>query len=939
MISPKTQYSLKNAKSYFEEHLSVGDYYSEDEKIAGEWCGKGAEKLGLAGVVKADDFLKLCDNLDPRTGHSLTVRKKTTRREVESSGRAREVANRRVFYDFTISPPKSVSIVALLAADARIVDAHERALRVALVELEKFAATRVHARAKISDRATGNIVAAIFRHDTSRALDPHLHGHCILFNATFDIAENRWKALQNYDMLRAQKYVENVYYHELARELRAFGYEIENSARGDFEIKSVSRELCERFSKRHREINERTRELLDREPALASGNVADVREHVAHDERSRKIKDVATERLRRLWSEQISDEENASLANLLVQRGQPPNTSHMAVSAALAWAEDHLFDRKSVVNEHEVWRFILERTRGEAMTLAEVHAATAAAEYLRDGDAAHRLTTHEVMSREWEIVCRAKDGIGTCAPVVAMDTSSDENSLDEAQRKAVAQILSSRDFVTLFRGGAGTGKSFALREVDRRAQQAGHQTCVIAPQRQQVRDLERDGFVNAATVSEFLTRKEMRTGAVVIVDEAGQLGARQMLELLTFVKANRGRVILSGDTRQHGAVEASDALRAIERYAGLRAAELNDIRRQDPTRGETDAEKAWIAEYKRAVEAAASGSIAASFDRLENAGAVVECTLANQHERLAEEYLRLAAAKYSTVVVSQTWSEIHKVNEHVRAGLQKHGLLGRDEWRVTTLQNIDLTKAQKRDARFHPADSTVVFNRNAGGFRKGQSGKLLAVTERGIVVEGHGKVRTLPFSQLDHVTVCRQHEITLASGDRMQLKANAKTASGERIANGELVVVKQVEPDGGICLEDGRVLPTDYRQFVRGYAVTSYGSQGKTVDHVLFSDSAVKAATNAQQWYVTISRGRRGIRIFTADKAQLRESVARSGARPLALDMLRPESVARGRFARWLGRGRRGLRNAAVTIQRHVAIFRARRGAKMLHEQNAVSLS
>ena len=56
------------------------------------------------------------------------------------------------------------------------------------------------------------------------------------------------------------------------------------------------------------------------------------------------------------------------------------------------------------------------------------------------------------------------------------------------------------------------------------------------------------------------------------------------------------------------------------------------------------------------------------------------------------------------------------------------------------------------------------------------------------------------------------------------------------------------------------------------------------MDYVLFSDSTIKAATNAQQWYVTISRGRRGIRIFTPDKEQLRENVARSGHSPLALE-------------------------------------------------------
>jgi hypothetical protein len=91
-------------------------------------------------------------------------------------------------------------------------------------------------------------------------------------------------------------------------------------------------------------------------------------------------------------------------------------------------------------------------------------------------------------------------------------------------------------------------------------------------------------------------------------------------------------------------------------------------------------------------------------------------------------------------------------------------------------------------------------------------------------------------------------------------------------------------------LKDGRVLPKDYREFVRGYAVTSYGSQGKTVEHVLFSDSAVKAATNNQQWLVSISRGMRGLKIFTQDKEQLQENICRSGNRELAIELAKPAS-------------------------------------------------
>ena len=70
-----------------------------------------------------------------------------------------------------------------------------------------------------------------------------------------------------------------------------------------------------------------------------------------------------------------------------------------------------------------------------------------------------------------------------------------------------------------------------------------------------------------------------------------------------------------------------------------------------------------------------------------------------------------------------------------------------------------------------------------------------------------------------------------------------------------------------------------------GNDTTIVAAQGRTVDYVLFCDSAVRAGTNDQQWYVTISRGRKGIHIFTNDKAQLRENITRSGQRPLAVEM------------------------------------------------------
>jgi conjugative relaxase-like TrwC/TraI family protein len=296
MLSIKTQTNLRNAQSYFDEHLAVGDYYSEAEKIAGEWIGRGADDLGLSGVVGKEAFLKLCENRNPQTGKRLIARLNQTRRTDDD----REVANRRVFFDFTFSSPKSVLIAALLGNDQRIVTAHGEAVKAAVRELETFAATRVRIGGANADRTTGNIVAALFEHETSRALDPHLHTHCIVFNETQDATENRWKALQNHRMLAAQKYVQNVYYHELALGLRAYEYTVENSARGDFRIAEISPDFCLRFSKRHRQIDEQTNRFLAEHPDKTRGNIKAVREHLAHKQRSRKQHDVPQGQLRAL---------------------------------------------------------------------------------------------------------------------------------------------------------------------------------------------------------------------------------------------------------------------------------------------------------------------------------------------------------------------------------------------------------------------------------------------------------------------------------------------------------------------------------------------------------------------------------------------------------------------------------------------------------------
>src|SRR6202049_1855686 len=243
--------AMSNGKGYAAPPLVHSDYYAKGQHVVGYWQGRGAAELGLVGEVKEEQFEAIRQGLHPTTGETLRPRHSADRLsadgEIQSRGRH--------LYDFTLSAPKSISVVAALGEDDRLVQAHQRAVDVALQELEASAAARVRIDGANENRRTGNLVLAVYHHDTSRELDPQLHTHAVAGNLTYDGTEGRWKALQASDIYAQRAYLTEVYRNTLAHEVRALGYDIDNrhDARGGdlgFEIRGVSEELLRNYSQR-----------------------------------------------------------------------------------------------------------------------------------------------------------------------------------------------------------------------------------------------------------------------------------------------------------------------------------------------------------------------------------------------------------------------------------------------------------------------------------------------------------------------------------------------------------------------------------------------------------------------------------------------------------------------------------------------------------------
>lgn len=293
MVTIKAQASPKNAARYFSEHLSRDDYYSEKEQTAGRWFGQGCKTFGLESesVVEREPFVALCQGLRPDDHTKLTQR---------------ATASRRCLYDLTISAPKSLSVMALVAGETRLIAAHEKAVAATLAAAEEMACAKVRKGAAVDTRqarTTGNFIGAQFLHRESRALDPQIHTHCVIFNVTHDPVENRLKALEAGLIYDKSKELTKLYRAHLNVSLRGLGYETYLDRQRCPQIRGVDGKILTLYSKRSAQ---RDSIIALREKSLGRSLSKKEIAQAVHQHRAKKQQRIDQQALRKLQREQLS---------------------------------------------------------------------------------------------------------------------------------------------------------------------------------------------------------------------------------------------------------------------------------------------------------------------------------------------------------------------------------------------------------------------------------------------------------------------------------------------------------------------------------------------------------------------------------------------------------------------------------------------------------
>ncbi len=444
--------------------------------------------------------------------------------------------------------------------------------------------------------------------------------------------------------------------------------------------------------------------------------------------------------------------------------------------------------------------------------------------------------------------------------------------MNEAQHKAADQILASQEKIVGLDGVAGAGKTTTLTVIREGAEANGYRVGGFAPTSRAAQKLGEAGIETSTLQLHLAKGQKPDTGEkrLYILDESSLASTKQMHDFVTRLHPN-DRVLLVGDTRQHEAVEAGRPFAQLQ-DAGMRTAKLDEIVRQRD------------AALKQVVEQLAAGKVGEAVQGLEQQGRVHE--VANQADRIAAIAREYARQPENTLVVSPDNRSRAEINQAIRTELQGTGVVGREEYRTSTLvPRQDLTGADRTWAERYHFNDVLLYSRDSKetGLKKGEYARVKSVAAAAnqiTVARADGSEVTYDPRRQQGVSLYRDQERVFSVGDRIQFTAPANDL---KVTNRELGTIQSFTDDGRMTLkmDTGRSLSLDPREHPHldhGYAVTSHSSQGQTADRVLIhidTELGAKDLLNNRMAYVAVSRGAQDAQIFTSDRQQLPKVLSR----------------------------------------------------------------
>jgi conjugative relaxase-like TrwC/TraI family protein len=858
MLSIKAIKSSAEAEDYF----TKDNYYTRSKGVEeSQWYGKGAQALGLNTSKQVDptEFKELLDGR--HDGKKLrTIFKGETKKPT-------------LAFDFTFSAPKSVSLAGLVNSDKEVLRCHDEAVKEAIGYFEKnHAATRIQTDKHLQQKQTGNIVAAIFKHDSSRELDPQLHSHAVVVNMTQ--TEKGWKSLDGKEIFKEDMtlFLGQVYRSALARNLMEQGYTLKHDMeKGNFEIEGYSQEQLDTFSKRANQIKETGAEGTKGKQAATL--------------KTRKPKE--REQDREMMQQRWQDE--AQRVGIRHPERKPPEGNEqrqqISVESAVRYSVEHNMERSVSVSREKLAKDALVWGAGRlggAEVLDTIQQKIKVGELLQAPDN-KRLTTAAARWREVqtiEILNRGQGAVEAMTSPESIGVRLKDKGLTTEQENAVLMAATTTDRITAWQGVGGSGKTtYALQELKRIAEEGGYTVKGFAPSADTARTLRKDGTIPTETVSALLVKKSEPLVAqkeVWVIDEAGMMSADQGHQLLLKSEKEGARVLLMGDVKQLSAVEAGNPFKNLQAY-GLQTAHLEQSQRQKNPR------------LKEAVQMARAGEVSKALELIGK----TELNIEQINSKVAEDYLKLnPEQRKKTVIVTATHATREGIIWHIREGLKKEGILQGEEVDLDVLKSRNWTKAQKGDIRNFKTGDVLEFSQRSQKIEKGVRYKVHAINQElgEVRLSSQGSMVTIDLARTkgQGFEVYEGRTLRIAEGDQLKFLKNDRTLGK---VNGQRMTVVSIEAANiQIRNEDGThefVKRESLRHTTHDYVLTNRGSQGREGDSSFYVvEMAKKVSISLEAAYVALSRSRQESRVYTDDLKGFEQEATKSKANESSLEVL-----------------------------------------------------